>query len=55
MENIEKELRKQALDNKLNNAFAYVKDDTLRQLEILIDKDQPIPPTLRIEFTLNLV
>ena len=55
MENIDKEIFKQNLEDKLSDGFAYVKDDTLRQLEVLIDKGQPIPPTLRIEFTLNLV
>ena len=55
MENIDKELYKQAVENKLRDAFTYVKNDTLRQLEILINKDLPIPPTLRIEFALSLV
>jgi hypothetical protein len=43
------------LDKKLEGAFAYVKDSTLRQLEHLLKKGQPIPPELKIEFTVRLV
>ena len=46
---------KSDLDKKIEDAFAFVKADTIRQLEFLLRKGQPIPPELKIEFTVRLV
>ena len=51
----EKEFYYKELGAKLDESFNFVKQDMLKQLDLLIDKNHPIPEELKVEFKIKLV